>query len=168
MGFQLKLSVTMAHHFRRLNTKSSFTRMVSSKILVSPYHPSSNGPAKRSVQTFKHALDASASDPARSLQQRIQNFLLFYWSTPHATTGSSPCKLFLQQELKTPLSLTKPDLARRVATPQGKMKFYHDRHAKVRELSVGDTILARDHLLRQKWQPGTVLKHSAHTLIKSN
>ena len=32
------------------------------------------------------------------------------------------------------------------------MKFYHDRHAKFRELSVGDTVLARDHLSKQKWQ----------------
>jgi len=66
------------------------------RVLVSPYHPSSNGLAERFVQTFKHALDSSASDPARSIQQRIQNFLLSYHSTPHATTGTSPSKLFLQ------------------------------------------------------------------------
>ena len=131
------------------------------RILVSPYHPSSNGLAERFVQTFKHALDASASDPALSLPQRIQNFLLSYRSTPHATTGISPSKLFLQRELRTRLSLTKPDLASQVAAQQSKMKFHHDRHAKFRELSVGDTILARDHLSKQKWQPGTVLKHSA-------
>ena len=41
------------------------------------------------------------------------------------------------------------------------MKFYHDRHAKFRELSVGDTVLARDHLSKQKLQSGTVLKHNA-------
>ena len=131
------------------------------RVLVSPYHPSSNGLAERFVQTFKHALDSSALDPARSIQQRIQNFLLSYRSTPHATTGTSPSKLFLQQELRTRLSLTKPDLSSHVATQQGKMKFYHDRHAKSRELSVGDTVLTRDHLSKQKWQSGTVLKHSS-------
>lgn len=103
------------------------------RVLVSPYHPSSNGLAERFVQTFKHALDSSASDPARSIQQRIQNFLLSYRSTPHATTGTSPSKLFLQRELRTRLSHTKPDLSSHVATQQGKMKFYHDRHAKSRD-----------------------------------
>ena len=41
------------------------------------------------------------------------------------------------------------------------MKFYHDRRAKFRELSVGDTVLARGDLSREKWQSGTVLKHNA-------
>jgi len=77
------------------------------KILVSPYHPSSNGLAERFVQTFKHSLESSASDPACTLQQRIQNFLLSYRSTQHATTGSSPAKLFLQRELRTRLSLVR-------------------------------------------------------------
>jgi len=131
------------------------------QVLVSPYHPSSNGLAERFVQTFKHALDSSASDPACSIQQWIQNFLLSYCSTPHATTGTSPSKLFLRRELRTRLSLTKPYLSSHVATQQGKMKFYHDRHSKFRDLSMGDTVLTRDHLSRQKWQSGTVLKHSS-------
>ena len=74
------------------------------RILVSPYHPSSNGLAERFVQTFKYALESSASDPSCSLQQRICNFLLSYRSTPHATTGSSAAKPFLQRELRTRLS----------------------------------------------------------------
>ena len=134
------------------------------RILVSPYHPSSNGLAERFVQTFKHSLESSASDPACSLQQRIQNFLLSYRSTQHATTGSSPAKLFLQRELRTRLSLVKPDLATHVSCQQEKMKMHHDQHAKFREIAVGDTVLARDHLSGQKWQPGTVVQHpSSHS-----
>ena len=86
------------------------------RILVSPYHPSSNGLAERFVQTFKFAMESSADDPASSIQRRIQNFLISYRNTPHATTGSSPAKLFLQRELRTPLSLVTPDIGSRVAS----------------------------------------------------
>ncbi|XP_022797451.1 uncharacterized protein K02A2.6-like [Stylophora pistillata] len=74
------------------------------KILVSTYHPSSNGLAEQFVQTFKHSLESSASDPSCTLQQRIQIFLLSYRSTQHATTGPSLAILFLQRELHTSLS----------------------------------------------------------------
>ena len=71
------------------------------RTLVSPYYPSWNGLAERFVQTFNDFLESSASDPACTLQQRIQNFLLSYRSTQHATSGSSPAKLFLQREQRT-------------------------------------------------------------------
>ena len=94
------------------------------------------------------------------MQQRLQNFLLTYRSTPHATPGFSPCKLFLNRELRTRLTLTKPDLARRVLDQQGKMKHHHDAHAKPREMAVGDDVLARNHQISQKWQPGIVLERT--------
>ena len=98
------------------------------------------------------------------LQQRVQNFLLSYRSTQHATTGTSPAKLFLQRELRTRLSLVRPDLATHVSCQQGKMKMHHVKHAKFREIAVGDTVLARDHLSGQRWQPGIVAQHpSSHS-----
>ena len=134
------------------------------RILVSPYHSSSNGLAKRFVQTFKHSLDSSASDPSCTLQQRVQNFLLSYRSTQHATTGMSSAKLFLQRELRTRLSLVRPDLATHVSCQQGKMKMHYDKHAKFRQIAVGDTVLARDHLSGQRWQPRIVAQHpSSHS-----
>ena len=110
---------------------------------------------------FKQAMESSASDPERSLQQRLQNFLLTYRSTFHATTGSSPCKLFLNREVRTRLTLIKHDLARRVLNQQGNMKQHHDKHAKPREMEIGDNVLAHDHLTSRKWQPGVILKRTA-------
>ncbi|PFX20170.1 Uncharacterized protein K02A2.6 [Stylophora pistillata] len=121
-------------------------------------------PTERFVQTFKRSLESSASDPSCTLQQRIQNFLLSYRSTQHATTGSFPAILFLQRELRTRLSLVRPDLATDVSHQQVKMKMHYDKHAKFREVAVGDTVLARDHLSGQKWQPGTVVQRpSSHS-----
>ena len=115
------------------------------RILVSPYHPSSNGLAERFVQTFKYAMESSADDPASSIQRRIQNFLLSYRSTPQATTGSFSAKLFLQRELRTWLSLVTPYIASHVASQQDKMKCNHDKFAKYREIAVGDC--------SRTWQP---------------
>ena len=51
------------------------------RILVSSYHPSSNGLAERFVQTFKYALESSVADPAWSClilpalrNSRLQDF----------------------------------------------------------------------------------------------
>ena len=106
-------------------------------------------------------MESSADDLASSIQRRIQNFLLSYRSTPHATTGSSPAKLFLQRELPTRLSLVTSDIGSRVASQQDKIKCNHDKFAKFREIAVGDCVLARDHLSGQKWQAGTVVQQTS-------
>ena len=108
---------------------------------MSPYHPSSNGQIKRFVQTFKKNMKTSSSKT--NLPQQIQNFLLRYRSTPHATTGCTASKLFLQREVRTRLSLVEPDTARLLAANQSKMKANYDKHAKLRKFSLGQPILAR-------------------------
>ena len=79
-------------------TSEEFTKFMRSNgikhIRCSPYHPSSNGAVERLVRTFKQAMKASHRDHL-SPQQRLENFLLSYRTTPHATTGKSPCTLFL-------------------------------------------------------------------------
>ena len=67
-------------------------------------------------------------------------------------------------QLRTRLSLVRLDLATHVSCQQGKMKMHHDKHAKFREIAVGDTVLACDHLSGQRWQPGIVAQHpSSHS-----
>ena len=120
------------------------------------------------MQTFKYAMESSADDPTSSIQRRIQNFLLSYRSTPHATTGSSPTKLFLQRELRIRLSLVTPDIGSHVASQQDKMKCNHGKFAKYREIAVGDCVLARDHLSGQKCQAGTVVQQTSLLPFKSS
>ena len=72
----------------------------------------------------------------------------------HATTGSSPTKLFLQRALRTRLSQVRPDLTSHVLGHQSKMKMFW-------EMAVGDTVFAHDHWSSQKWQRGIVRQHSS-------
>ena len=79
-------------------------------IRCSPYPPSSNGAAERFVQTFKQSMKASKQD-GRCIAHRLENFLLIYYrTTPHATTNSAPAALFLGRDIRTRCDLLKPDL----------------------------------------------------------
>ncbi|KAK3716427.1 hypothetical protein QZH41_008756, partial [Actinostola sp. cb2023] len=96
-----------------------------------------------------------------NLHRKIHDFLLTYRSSPNATTGVTPAKLLLGREVKTRLSLVLPNLASDVQNKQTKMKEYHDVHAKYREFTPGQTILAKDHRSTQAWQPATVTERRA-------
>ncbi len=77
-------------------------------VQVALYHAASNGAAEHMVQSFKRALSASKGS-TRSLQQRLDSFLLTYRTTKHAITGRTPASLFLGRELRTRLSHVCPD-----------------------------------------------------------
>ena len=77
-----------------------------------PYHPSTNGQAERLVQSFKKAMKVDKS--VRTLQQKLDRFLLAYRSAPHATTELSPAQLLLGRNVKTRLDIIKPDIQREV------------------------------------------------------
>ena len=128
------------------------------RVLVSPYHPAANGQEERFVQTFEKFLQASGDG---TLHLHIQNFLLSDGSTQHATTGTTPAKLFLQRELSTRLSLVHPDISLHVTNNQTKMKTCYDRYTKFRTLSPGERVLARDHLSKEKWCRGTIVMQHA-------
>ena len=76
-------------------------------IRCAPYHPSSNGLAECFIRTFKQAMKAGAQCGV-SPQKRLDNFLLRYRSTSHATSQRTPASLFLGRDLRTHLSLLKP------------------------------------------------------------
>ena len=71
-------------------------------ITVSPYHPSSNGLAERSVQTFKRAMVKISGG---SVRERVCKFLTRYRCTPHSTTGLSPAELMFGRNIRTHIDL---------------------------------------------------------------
>lgn len=94
------------------------------------------------------------------LQHRLDNFLLLYRATPHATTGVPPATLFLGRELRTRLHLLDPptSMGARVAEKQANQKDQHDRRAQTREFTVGQTVMARNLRPGPKYVPGVIIQ----------
>ena len=129
-------------------------------VRVAPYHVASNGLADRMVQSFKNHMKVYKASKL-SIQQRIENFLLTYPSTKHPNTGRTPISLFLGRELRTRLSLLRPNVGEKVMDSQAKQKATHDVHARtLRELYPGDRVLVKDLRKVDPWWPGSVAERS--------
>lgn len=122
-------------------------------ITVAPYHPSSNGLAERSVQTFKNAMIKMNG----SVRERVFRFLTKYRCTPHSTTGLSPAELMLGRKFKTHLDLLHPSLSQNVYKRQSAQKLNHDVHSRDRDIGVNENVFVRNHCPgKGKWIDGTV------------
>lgn len=129
---------------------------------VPPYHPASNGAAERSVQILKRTLlkQVLDGDSQLSIRHRLASFLLKYRATPHTVTGVSPAELFLKRQLRTRLSLLKPDVGRRVVAKQNEQKKHHDKgRTAVRTFTPQQKVYVRNFRGgKEKWIPGTIVK----------
>ena len=94
-----------------------------------PYHPVTNGLAEQFIQTFKNSMCAM-KDENRDINQKIANFLLTYRNTPHSTTNETPAKPFSGRNLRTRLSLIKPDIQINVFRNQMNTTFQEKRTKK--------------------------------------
>ena len=63
------------------------------RVTNAPYHLATNGLVERMVQSFKEAVKADKS--GRTVQHKLDRFLLAYRSAPHAVTGLSPSQMLL-------------------------------------------------------------------------
>ena len=97
-------------------------------IRCAPYHPSSNGAVERFIQTFKRSMKAGENH-GPPFHKPLMNFLLTYRYTPHATTNTAPCELFLHRPLRTRFDLLHPDVGEEVLSKQAQQKLQHDKHA---------------------------------------
>ena len=126
-------------------------------IRTAPYHPSSNGLAERFVQTFKQAMRKAEKDPLL-FSHKLASFLLTYRATPHATTNVAPCILFMGRPLRTRLDCMKPDVESTVTRNQTAQKLHHDGGCKERTLQLGQAVMVRDFLGREKWVAAVVVQ----------
>ena len=124
-----------------LPTSKSLLEPMESSTAV--YHPATNSEAERFVRTFNEAMKASRRE-GLTFSHRLQNFLLAYWTTAHATTGVPPCNLVMGRTLRTQWDLLKPSTADRVDVCQERQKRYHDSSIPLRIFHVGQKVMARN------------------------
>ena len=124
-------------------------------VRVSPYHPTSNGQAERSVRVFKEGIIKMAGG---SIRTKLARFLLKYRTTPHTTTGVAPAKLLMRRKPQTQLDLILPSTGRRVQQSQTNQKLAHDLHAKGRKFSMDESVYVRDFRHPKSWTPGKIVK----------
>ena len=138
--------------FKQFLTKNGIRHITSA-----PYHPSSNGLAKRAVQTVKQGLKKLREG---SIKYKVARFLFAYRNTPRSTTGNSPAELLFGRKLNTRIDQLKPDLFTTVQKNQQRQKFNHDNHSSQRSIKEGDLVYTRNYSAGQMWLPGKIVKQT--------
>ena len=154
----------IAEDFRKFMRQNSIQH-----VKCAPYHPASNGAVERFNQTFKRAMK-SANRQGAPLLWALNNFLLVYRSTPHATTGETPSSLFLKRAIRTRLDLLKPDCSVYVRMKQSDQKHTHDQHSKDRIFEEGEGVQIRNFRDGPDWVSGVVMERRGPLtyLVKTN
>ena len=82
---------------------SQFTTLNGIKyVMSSPCHPSTEGLAEQTIQSFKEGMKRQSNE---SIETRAAKFLFAYRNTPHSTIKVSPAVLLFNRLLKSHLDL---------------------------------------------------------------
>ena len=108
------------------------------------------------MQIMKEALRASQQD-GQTLELALAAFLLNYSTSPHSTTGVTPCSLFVGREHRTRLDLLAPNMGACVWDKKSSQKDHHDRHSRARGLAVGQSVWAQNFRDGPTWVQGEVI-----------
>ena len=127
-------------------------------IRSAPYHPQTNGEAERFVQTFKRAMKADDRHVTdEELDRRLQQFLLKYRVTPHATTGRTPAELFLNRKPTTVLDRLRPHLRNEVERRVQGQRRERLEKGQQPKFNVGDRVYARFWYGSRRWRKGRIV-----------
>lgn len=114
--------------------------------LISPYHPASNGWAKREVRLVKEALDRMGTG---NLQDKINHYLLAQHTTPCPISNRPPAELLMGQRLRTILDRLHPHYAS--CKPL-------QREVTGRQFAVGEWVFALNFSGIPNWVPATIMQ----------
>ena len=131
---RLRLTDQIVSNNRPQFTSEAFRKFTTAygikHVTGAPYHPATNGQAEKLEQSFKKGVKAYKS--GRTLQHKLDRFLLAYRSALHATTSLIPAQLLLGRNVKTRLDLIIPNGTREVnkkllQSRSSSLKFFESR-----------------------------------------
>ena len=124
-------------------------------VKTAPYHPSSNGPVERYVQTFKRMLKTAEGD---QVEEKLARILFQYRTTPHTVSGQSPAELLMKRKLRTRLDVMRPDPGR------DRRPARIEDVAKLRQFQPGEDVLAVNFSKQGgRWIGGCVVRRLGST-----
>lgn len=132
-------------------------------IRSAPYHPSTNGEAERSVQTFKRNMNCRGALP-HSVNFHVHKFLLSYRTTEHSVTGQTPSKMLMNRRIRNKLDLLLPDVQIKQNIRDWKQV---EKHHEVDHYEPSTLVMVRSYHTPNKWTPGYVdqaLGHMHHNV----
>ncbi|KAK4474327.1 hypothetical protein MN116_000411, partial [Schistosoma mekongi] len=120
-----------------------------------PYHPQSNGQAERFVDTFKRALLKGGEEEQN---QVIIKFLTTYRTTPNPSVpeGKSPAEAMFGRRIRTMFDVMLPR----------KAKNDHSLNETIRSFNVGDRVIIKSYLGRNRWEPGVIERRIGNVLYR--
>lgn len=118
-----------------------------------PYWPQQNGEVERQNRSLLKRLQISCA-LKRNWRKDLDDYLIMYYSTPHSVTGKTPTELLTGRTIRTKI----PSLKELETAPSNEdfrdrdwnQKYWSmdrenaNRHAKVSEIDIGDTVLMQN------------------------
>ena len=94
-----------------------------------------------------------------TLAHQLDSFLLTYRTTPHSTTGTSPCELLMGRSLRTRLDLLKARTDRTVQQSQEREIEQSHRSTRLRNFNIGASVMVKSFSgSGPDWVPGVIAR----------
>ncbi|XP_057299437.1 uncharacterized protein K02A2.6-like [Hydractinia symbiolongicarpus] len=123
---------------------------------VTPYHPEANGEVERFNRNLKKTIQAAIAEN-QNWRTALQNYLLAYRTTPHATTGATPAELLLNRPVKDKLPASTTSSKNTMSVVKNRDRIQKERIAKYADKRNN----ARSHVI-QPGQKVLVANQSTH------